>query len=278
LTPSGDVAVSFSGGLDTTLAVTLLLERFERVHLNVYCNGYCLRVHSAHPRVEKLQDLYGAERVVCNTMAVRSELDGILPDYAGDLDRIGSPLLFDLCCRFAMEIRTIVYCLERGISHAADGLNCAQPLIFLLEPDYIALADQFMAEYKIEFLHPVYNSGERPERRAALESQGLNDEVRPLTMLQKLGLMPQISEQIMNQPLCYAQGPIFLLTSPLRNMPVLRRFGLPVPRAQAYRREREVLAREVIARQLREQGVDIAKLLDQRATPTSARQHFPDAM
>ena len=272
------MAVSFSGGLDTTLAVTLLLERFQRVHLNVFCNGYCLRVHSAHPRVEKLQELYGAERVVCNTLAVRGELDAILPDYAADLERIGSPLLFDLCCRFAMEISTITYCLEHGISHAADGLNCAQPLIFLLEPEYIALADQFMAEYKIEFLHPVYNSGERPERRAALARQGLNDEVRPLTFLQRIGLMPQISEQIMNQPLCYAQGPIFLLTSPLRNMPVLRRFGLPIPAAQAYRREREVLARELIQRRLQDRGVDLARLLQGRPTPAPCRQHFPHAL
>ncbi len=276
--PSGEVAVSFSGGLDTTLAVTMLLERFERVHLNIYCNGYCLRVHSAHPRVERLRELYGADRVVCNTMAMRDILDGILPDYRGDLDRVGSPLIFDLCCRFGMEIRTILYCLERGISHVADGLNCAQPIIFLLEPEYIALADQFMAEYKIEFVHPVYHAGERPARREMLAKQGLNEEVRTLTALQRIGLLPQVSEQITNQPLCYAQGPIFVLTSPLRNLPVVRRFGLPLEKAKAYRREREELARALIRREVEANGMHLDELMAARSEPALVGPHLPHGL
>ncbi len=271
----GDVAVSFSGGLDTTLGVTLLLEVFERVHLNVYCNGYCLRVHSPHEVVERLRDRFGEERVVCRTTAVRDLLDHLLGDYAADLRRTGSPLIFDLCCRFAMELATLLYCLEKGISHAADGLNCAQPVIFMLEPEYLRVADRFLAEHGVQLLHPVYHFGDRDARRRALEEHGLNREVRAISLVQRAGILPQISEQILSQPLCYAQLPIFLLTSPLRRAPVLRRFGLPLERAIAYREERQELARQLIRDRLAARGLPPPGV---GPPPVDVRPRFPHAL
>jgi hypothetical protein len=274
----GDVAVSFSGGLDTTLGVVLMLEHFERVHLNIYCNGYCLRAHSPHGRVEQLRNRFGRERIVSTTSATRDLMDRILGAYSTDLRRTGSPLIFDLCCRFGMEIATLLYCLENGISYAADGINCAQPVIFMLEPEYIRMANAFMAEYKVQFLHPVYHFGDRDQRRALLEEHGLNQEVKAISLVQRTGILPQISEQILSQPLCYAQGPIFLLTSPLRNLPILRRFGLPTPQAMAYRDERQVIARELIQERLLAAGIDLADLLARRPEPDDLRSLFPHAL
>jgi hypothetical protein len=274
----GDVAVSFSGGLDTTLATLLLLERFERVHLNTFCNGYCVRVNSPQRVVEQLRQRFGESRVIWRTTAVRPVLDRVLGDYFGDLRRIGSPLIFDLCCRFSMEVATIVYCLENRISYAAHGLNCAQPVIFMLEPEYIRLANRFMSEYRIQFLHPVYHFGDREARRKLLEEQGLNREVKLISLVQRAGILPQISEQIRSQPLCYAQLPIFLLTSPLRNAPVLRKFGLPLERAAAYRGEREAVARTFIRQHLDAGGDRLDDLLEQRPQPADLRPHFPHAL
>jgi len=274
----GDVAVSFSGGLDTTLGVILLLEHFERVHLNIYCNGYCLRVHSPHGRVEQLRNRFGAERIVCTTSTTRQVMDRVLGSYSADLTRTGSPLIFDLCCRFGMELATLLYCLERGISYAADGLNCAQPVIFMLEPEYIRMANDFLAEYKLQFLHPVYHFGDRESRRALLEEHGLNQEVKAISWVQRTGILPQISEQIASQPLCYAQTPIFLLTSPLRNLPVLRKFGLPTEQAKAYRAERQVIARELIRERLQAMGVELDDLLARRPEPDDLRPLFPHGL
>jgi hypothetical protein len=272
------VAVSFSGGLDTTLGVVLLLEHFERVHLNIYCNGYCIRAHSPHARVEQLRRRFGEDRIVCRTTAIRDLLDRVLGDYYPDLKRTGSPLIFDLCCRFSMEIATILYCLENDISHAADGLNCAQPVIFMLEPEYIRMANAFMSEYKIQFLHPVYHFGDRDARRALLDENDLNQEVKLISFVQRAGILPQISEQILTQPLCYAQLPIFLLTSPLRNAPVLRKFGLPTPHAKAYREERQRIARELIRERLDAGGTELDRLLEQRPDPVNVRPLFPHAL
>ena len=274
----GDVAVSFSGGLDTTLGVLLLLEHFERVHLNIFCNGYCVRVHAPHERVEHLRRIFGDERIVCSTTASRPSLDAMLPRYGEDLRRTGSPLIFDLCCRLSMEVELITYCLRHGISHAADGLNCAQPVIFMLMPEYIQLADRFMAEYGIQFLHPVYHFGDRRQRRALLDQHGLNVEVKAISLVQRLGILPQISEQITLQPLCYAQLPIFLLTSPIRHAPVLRKFGLPLERAQQYRLERQDLARLHIEQRLSLLGLSLARLLPQRTAPDDLRGLFPDGL
>ena len=135
-----------------------------------------------------------------------------------------------------------------------------------------------MAEYKIEFVHPVYHAGERPARREMLAKQGLNEEVRTLTALQRIGLLPQVSEQITNQPLCYAQGPIFVLTSPLRNLPVVRRFGLPLEKAKAYRREREELARALIRREVEANGMHLDELMAARSEPALVGPHLPHGL
>ncbi len=278
MTPKGDIAVSFSGGLDTTLAVVHLLDHFERVHLNVYCNGFCVRVHASHTRVEDLRRCFGEERVICNTMSMKDILDGLLLDFGGDMRRTGSPLIFDLCCRMSMEIATLEYCLDNGISHAADGLSCAQPVIFILEPDYIAMADRFMAEYKVQFLYPVYHSGDRAQRRQVLEDYGLNSELKPISFLQRFSQFPQISDQILRQPFCYAQVPIFLLTSSWRDKPVLRRFGLPLEQAKAYREERHVLARELLSRRFEERGKPLDALLEGQDEPHEMKHHFPQGI
>ena len=274
----GDVAVSFSGGLDTTLGVLLMLEHFDRVHLRIFCNGYCLRVHAPHERVDKLRKIYGDDRIICTTTASRPSLDAVLPHFGEDLKRLGSPLIFDLCCRLSMEIELIEYCLRNGITHAADGLNCAQPVIFMLMPEYIRMADRFMEEYRIQFLHPVYHFGDRQQRRRLLEEHGLNVEVKAISLVQRLGILPQISEQITLQPLCYAQLPIFLLTSPIRHAPVLRKFGLPLEAAQQYRIERQELAREHIRQRLEAAGHNLDDVLKERTEPEDATPHFPDGL
>ncbi len=276
--PLGDVAVSFSGGLDTTLAVVQLLDVFERVHLLTFCNGYCFRIHAHHGRVKALRDAFGADRIVSETQVVRPQIDALLPEYGADLRRTGSPLIFDLACRFSMEIATIQYCLENDIAHAADGLNSAQPVIFILEPGYIRMADAFMAEFGIQFFHPVYHFGDREQRRELLDRHGLNVEVKAITFVQRAGILPQISEQILTQPFCYAQVPIFFLTSPLRHAPLLRRFGLPLEDARAYREERQVLARGLIREHVTGLGGDLDALLDRRGTPADVRDRFPDVL
>ena len=276
--PCGDVAVSFSGGLDTTLAVVRLLDVFQRVHLLTFCNGYCWRAHSSHGRVRALRDEFGAERIVALTEGVRPQLDALLPDYRTELRRTGSPLIFDLACRFSMELAVLQYCLKNGVQHAADGLNSAQPVIFILEPDYIRMADRFMAEYGVQFLHPVYHFGDREERRELLDQHGLNVEVKAITYVQRAGILPQISEQILTQPFCYAQVPIFLLTSPLRHAPLLRKFGLPLDAARAFRAERQVIGRKWLRDRVAEEGEDLERLLADRGAPDDLRSRFPDAL
>ena len=275
---AGDVAVSFSGGLDTTLAVVQLLDVFQRVHLLTFCNGYCFRMHSHHDRVRALRDAFGADRIVSQTQVVRPQIDELLPEYSADLRRTGSPLIFDLACRFGMEIATIQYCLENGISHAADGLNSAQPVIFILEPGYIRMATAFMGEYGIQFLHPVYHFGDREKRRSLLDRHGLNVEVKLISFVQRTGILPQISEQILTQPFCYAQVPIFFLTSPLRHAPLLRRFGLPLGEAKEYRAERQEIGRRLIRDHVAHLGGDLGDLLEERGTPHDVRDRFPDAL
>lgn len=270
-----EVALSFSGGLDTTLASVLLLEQFERLHLLTFCNGYCSRLSAPEGRVKKLRELFGRDRVIHHTIDTAGLLKDLLGDYTRALRRYGSPLLFDLCCRWSMELRSILYCLEHGIEYAADGLNPEQPMLFMLETEYLRHADRFAAEYRVRMLHPVYHYGSRTARRAELKRRSLNDEARIITFLQRHGLFLQISDQIRSQPFCFAQVPIFLMTSGLRRLPLISRLGLSLEDALAFRKEREPRAKEIVQERLSRLGLDLSKEVEARGVPADPQDRLP---
>ena len=59
---------------------------------------------------------------------------------------------------------------------------------------------------------------------------------------------------------------------------MLRRFGLPLEQAKAYREERHVLARELLSRRFEERGKPLDALLEGQDEPHEMKHHFPQGI
>lgn len=245
--PRHDVAMMFSGGLDTTLAAARMLEEDPqlRLHLLTFCNGICVRVGNSRVHVAELQARYGPERVLHRIEYVTelfAELRRPLPEL---VRRAGSTLVFDLCCRLSFESAAIIYCRVHGIQRLADGTNLDQGRLFLETPAYLEVTRAFFAEHGVEYVNPVYGRLDgRQGRVDQLRARGLSTGPKALERL-------NITSSLAHQPFCLFAFHTFFFTSFLAKTPGLRRgiaqVNLPVERAIAVRLERQEVARRLIA-------------------------------
>lgn len=230
----------YSGGLDTTAAALVLAQDFKRVHLVTFCNGFCIRVSRSKLHFKQLQAKFGADKIIheiIDAQGIFSQIKTGLMEYIG---KYRSPLVFDLCCRLAMETALIIYCLRNNISYVADGNSLAQDQIFLQQAEYMRAVDQFFQDYTIQSIHPVMDYEERSRRIKRIGDSGFS---KGHEWLEKyLG----IGSQLFNQPFCLWAPVPFFFTSGLRKLPFINKFNLPLEKALEFRKEREAVARECI--------------------------------
>ncbi len=264
------ITLMFTGGLDTTLAAAFLGQQYERVHLLTFCNGFCVGAErNPQKRVKELKRIFGEERFTHQVIYVAELFKRLRDGFAGflrDAIQHHSPLVFDLCCRLSMDTRTIVYNLEHGIRLVADGNSKSQTEIFIQREEYTAEIRRFMSEYGVDYVTPVYDFGDREKRRRALREMGFESGSHFLAFLQNLGFN-NFSDQFGKQPLCYAAWGPALLTSPIRDWPLIRSLQLSVEDAIQMRRERERIAREYIEEYFREKFMDVDELVERLRQP-----------
>ncbi len=243
-----DLAMMFSGGLDTTLAAARLLEsgEAERLHLLTFCNGFCVGVGNSAVHVEELRRLYGADRVVHEIIYVTEIFEELRSPVVDLVRKWGSTLAIDLCCRLSFETAAIIYCMNNGVAALCDGTNIDQGRLFLEKPEYLRVAREYFAEHGVHYFSPVYGrSGGRKGRRDELKRRGLS--VGP-PAFEKLN----ITSSLFHQPFCLFAIHTFFFTSFLRDAPLLKhviaRYNLPVEKAVAARLDRQEVARRIIAR------------------------------
>ena len=262
---SNEVTLMFTGGLDTTLAAATLSQEYQRVHLLTFCNGFCLGAESFPlKRVRELKRIFGEDRFSHEVLYVADLFKrlrkGLLRVH---FPKYHSPLIFDLCCRLSMDTRTVVYNLENRVRYVADGNAKSQTEIFIQREEYTAEIRRFMGEYGVDYVTPVYDFGDREKRRQAIKDMGFASGNRFLAFLQNLGFN-NFSDQLGKQPLCYAAWGPAVLTSPMRDWPVIRSFQLSVEDAIELRRDREAIAREYVEEYFRDKFIDLDELLSER--------------
>lgn len=151
-----EIALLFSGGIDSTTAALLLAERYEKVHLLSFCNGYGhYRIERTRSRAKELSKHCGS-RFVHFVASVRPFFERILADPLTEYRRYGSGFIWCLSCKLAMHARAIIYCLEHGINEAADGSSQSTGEMVEQMLVSIYLIREFYEQYGIAFRTPVY--------------------------------------------------------------------------------------------------------------------------
>ena len=240
MTEKKEIALMYSGGLDTTYAALQLAKEFSKVHLLTFCNGACVRVDASKKHVAILRDKFGRDKFEHSIISVANILRFLKKDLLKDMVKARSPLLFDLCCRLSMEVAVIFYCLEREIKYVTDGNNPdTQGEIFLQQEKYLDKAVDFFSKYGIKYIRPYKNLMLRSEVSGKLEEAGIKTGVG---LLGKAG----ITTQLFTQPFCLWAPVAFLFTSNIRKLPFIRHFSLSTEDAITFRLKKEKIAADFI--------------------------------
>jgi len=156
------LACMFSGGTDSTAATALLAPEYERVHLITYRHSGLSKLDNSRTNVEVLRTKFGPDKFVHDIIDMdRLFKAATYSDYRATLRRYGFFTLTSCgCCKLAMHVRTIVYCLENDIRTVADGANVNMAHF----PDQMKeMLDPLRALYKrfgIDYLNPVFEYGQ----------------------------------------------------------------------------------------------------------------------
>jgi len=235
-----EIALMYSGGLDTTYLALQLAEGFSKVHLLTFCNGICLRVGASNKHALMLQEKYGKEKYEHAIISIGDIFAVIKKGITTDMLKYRSPLLFDLCCRLSMEMATICYCIEKGVLYATDGSNpYTQGEMFIQQGEYLNTSGELFSEYGIQYIQQYRHRESRQNILKKLEASGIKTGVR---FFESIG----ITSQLFNQPFCLWAPIAFFFTSRLRKIPFIKYFGLSAKDAIRFRRDKEKIAKAFI--------------------------------
>lgn len=235
-----EVSLLFSGGVDSTTAALLLAERYDRVHLLTYRNGYGhYRIDRTRRRAEELRRHCG-DRFVHVVGSVRPLFDRMLPDPLAEYRRYGSGFIWCLGCKMAMHTQAILYDLEHGIREAADGSSQSTGEMVEQMLLSVCLIREMYEEHGIAYRTPVYTF---PREREI-------DELRRRGF--RMGV--RIGSRFLGvQPKC-RPGELYYLPFLLLNQPPKH----DEDRVAAFLREKREVARAVIEERLGERGREAA--------------------
>lgn len=236
---NNEIALMYSGGLDTTYTALQLAEKFGKVHLLTFCNGICVRTEASRKHVALLQEKFGKDKFEHTVIPIAHIFAFLRKNVIDDIRKYKSPLLFDLCCRLSMEVATILYCLAKRIGYASDGSNPrTQGQMFIQQEEYLKIVDKFFSQHGIESVRSYKRLSSRNEIAQRLREAGINTGVKWFRFL-------RISTQLFTQPFCLWAPVPFLFTAGLR-IPFIRYFNLSVEDAIRFRLEKEKLVQRFI--------------------------------
>jgi hypothetical protein len=172
--PLREIALMFSGGLDSTTTAVILGRQFDRVHLLTYKNGYGTYGHGrVGKRVEELKKKIG-DRYVWGFVSTKSLFENVLvSSVTADYERYKSAFIWCMGCKLSMHTKSVVYCLENGIPFMADGSSGDSQEMVEQMLVSVSMIRFFYEEYGIAFVTPVYDVP-RDEEREMLREMGFN--------------------------------------------------------------------------------------------------------
>lgn len=154
-----EVAILYSGGSDSTAVAVLMSKKCERIHLLTYKHSGTFSIENSKSNVERLGIKYGTNKFVHKIFDVNKLFRYIsFARYNNFLRKYGFMALSTCgCCKLAMHIRTLIYCLQNNISVVADGANRYMGHFPAQMPEVIAELRKLYGRYNIEYCNPVFD-------------------------------------------------------------------------------------------------------------------------
>jgi len=208
-----EVAVMFSGGIDSLLAAVVLQEKFDKVHLITFDKGYLeFGVKNNLPNVERLQKTFGEDRIRHEVVDIKKLVKRIsVKKIRKDRKLYNLETRWCVGCRLGMNTGGLLYALEHDLVGYADGSNREQipsegNLAGTAEnyPSIVNRLKKFAMDYAVHFMTPTYEFGSRENRRNKLKELGFDIDYLSLDHSKSIkGLM---TKEVMHrsQPMCFS--------------------------------------------------------------------------
>jgi hypothetical protein len=244
-----EIALMFSGGIDSTATAIMLTERYERIHLVTYRNGYGHYYHHrTQKRVDELNRALG-NRFVHTLISTKSYFDEItVNNVLADYRQYRSGFIWFMGCKMAMHMRSAIYCMENGLRFMTDGSN--EDTNEMVEQMLISLTliRFFYEQYGIHFGTPVYEVRRDASRQ----------------LIKKLGI--KMGVQVMDRHLCIQPT---CIAGELYYMPYLlfnKRVRHDEETVARFIDEKKAICDRIVRRYFERQQVDVDALIADRMT------------
>jgi 7-cyano-7-deazaguanine synthase in queuosine biosynthesis len=204
-----EVAVMFSGGVDSSYLVTRLDGQYDRIRLVTFDVPYSIRKRTPTASAEQLARICQRSEVTHEYLDMNQaarRIRGGLIQAEIDNRKVGHAYSWCLGCKLSMYARMVTYAREHGITDVADGAKGNDLHAAEQSPEAVALIDEMFVRYGLKHASPVYDEYEAPTegywaRRLKLD----DDNAMGRRRLKELGfhLPPQIFNQDrLVQPFC----------------------------------------------------------------------------
>ena len=166
MSTSKEIALMFSGGVDSTIAAVELAKTYDKVHLYNYKNGYGhYAMGRSRKRYEELDRLQPG-RFTFTYRPIRELFERItVRTLAEDYREFGSAFVWCMGCKLAMHTMSIVLSLERGVRVMSDGSASDSDEMVEQMLISISMVRLFYKEFGIDFEIPVYEIPRDDKRR-----------------------------------------------------------------------------------------------------------------
>jgi hypothetical protein len=264
-----EVAVMFSGGIDSLLASVLLQQKYDRVHLITFDKGYLeFGIKNNVPNVNLLKTTFGEDRITHQVIDIKQIVKRIsVSKIFKDRKAYNIEIRWCVGCRLSMNTGGLLYALENNLIGYADGSNREQipseaSLTGTAEnyPSIVNRLKQFAMEYAVHFMTPTYEFGSRENRRAKLKELGFDIDYLSMDHSKKISGMMTKEVMHRSQPMCFSGWLIHWK----RNL-----LGKPVEQNELktvgyVAKKQDSIVREVVRDYFAEKGVDINAVVENR--------------
>ena len=252
---NNEIALMFSGGVDSTATAVMLAEHYDKIHLVTYRNGYGHYYHHrTADRVDELNRRLG-NKFVYSAITIKDYFDEILVNSViKDYKQYRSGFIWFMGCKMSMHMRSAIYCLEHGLPRMTDGSNSDTDEMVEQALLSLSLIQFFYEDHTVDFGTPVYEVRREDSRRA----------------IKELGL--KMGVQVMDRHLCIQPT---CLAGELYYMPYLF-FNKPMkhdePVVGKFIKEKTAICHQVMTEYFRRKGIDLEALLADRREQLAAAQ------